>query len=46
MTCHFEGATRSKSKQSKSTEESPVQAGWKISFDLGQQKKTDCAVGN
>jgi hypothetical protein len=47
MTCHSEGATRSKSKskkikvkgdvpKAKATEESPVQAGWKINFDLTQ----------
>jgi hypothetical protein len=43
MTCHSEGATRSKSKsekikvkgdvpKAKATEESPVQAGWKNHF--------------
>jgi hypothetical protein len=49
MTCHSEGANRSKSKskkikvkrdvpKAKATEESSVQAGWKINFDLIQQK--------
>jgi hypothetical protein len=57
MTCHSEGATRSKSKskkikvkgdvpKAKATEESSVQASWKASFDLIQQKKTDRGFRN
>jgi hypothetical protein len=45
MACHPEGATRSKSvPKAKATEESPVQAGEKGSFDLNRQKHRPCCL--
>jgi hypothetical protein len=57
MTCHSEGATRSKSKSEKikvkgdvpkaeATKESPVQPGWKNQVWLDTTKKTDRGFGN
>jgi hypothetical protein len=55
MTCHSEGATRSKSKskkikvkgdvpKAKATEESWVQVGWKNQFLIHEQKKQTVAL--